>query len=189
MYSIASSSSPSKGDGAPTAESTSPESPNRDRMASYPEQNFNRDIQCKSLSSINSSWTLSTKSFKSIIGKPGQTPVDQAAKSFAPQQQPSSSSQTSVVGPSPNMSGPRPHHTMAASQSRPTVTSSLPSPVTHNAMVAAGAGGQPMPRNNMSAHDSFVKPNSTHLHHQQMYQQQQQLHQQQRIGNITHEFF
>ena len=47
VYSIASSSSPSKGDGAPTAESTSPESPNRDRMA-YPEQNFNRDIQCES---------------------------------------------------------------------------------------------------------------------------------------------
>ena len=46
VYSIASSSSPSKGDGAPTAESTSPESPNRDRMA-FPEQNFNRDMQCK----------------------------------------------------------------------------------------------------------------------------------------------
>ena len=52
VYSIASSSSPSKGDGAPTAESTSPESPNRDRMA-YPEQNFNRDIQCKSKLSIH----------------------------------------------------------------------------------------------------------------------------------------
>ena len=47
VYSIASSSSPSKGDGAPTAESTSPESPNRDRMA-FPDQSFNnRDMQCK----------------------------------------------------------------------------------------------------------------------------------------------
>lgn len=47
VYSIASSSSPSKGDAAPTTESTSPDSPNRDRMA-FPEQNYGRDIQCKS---------------------------------------------------------------------------------------------------------------------------------------------
>ena len=49
VYSIASSSSPSKGDGAPTAESTSPESPNRDRMQAFPEQPYNRDMQCKSV--------------------------------------------------------------------------------------------------------------------------------------------
>lgn len=48
VYSIASSSSPSKGDAAPTTESTSPDSPNRDRMA-FPEQNFGRDIQCESI--------------------------------------------------------------------------------------------------------------------------------------------
>ena len=46
VYSIASSSSPSKGDSAQTAESTSPESPNRDRMT-YSEQNYNRDMQCE----------------------------------------------------------------------------------------------------------------------------------------------
>ena len=176
VYSIASSSSPSKGDGAPTAESTSPESPNRDRMA-YPEQNFNRDIQCKSKLSKS---LRTIYEFLLFLGKSGQTQgidpaVSAAAKSIPQQQQQQPSSQSTATGTSA-IAGPRAHHTMASSGSRPTVTPSLPSPsVTHNASIVAS---QPMPRTGLS-HDSFVKPDSTHLHHQQMYQQQQQLQQQQ----------
>ena len=46
VFSIASSSSPSKGDAAPTTEGTSPDSPNRDRIT-YTDQAFNRDMNCK----------------------------------------------------------------------------------------------------------------------------------------------
>ena len=46
VFSIASSSSPSKGDTAPPTEGTSPDSPNRDRIT-YNDQAFTRDINCK----------------------------------------------------------------------------------------------------------------------------------------------
>jgi hypothetical protein len=52
VFSIASSSSPSKGDGATTADGTSPDSPNQARIT-YSDQSFNRDMQCKCQGSID----------------------------------------------------------------------------------------------------------------------------------------
>jgi hypothetical protein len=69
VFSIASSNSPSKVDGATNgADGTSPESPNRDRMGGFSEQALmSRDLHCKFLTFNNRNNSLNFKSAINLL--------------------------------------------------------------------------------------------------------------------------